>query len=122
MHERVSEQSPTHVTMIALSITLRTQQATQIEFLSTMKGLVIQLRRSPGCVGCRLVSESETADAYTLIVEWDDRGAFEWFLQSRELMILQGMRLLLRDDPVATVDDVLTRTRVSLTQARTLSR
>jgi quinol monooxygenase YgiN len=98
--------------MIAVSIVLRIQPEKRSEFLGAIKYLILRMRWLPGCLGCRLVTECDASDTYSLLAEWNDRPALDRFLDSRELDVLQGMRLLLRDDPQATIDDIVTRARV----------
>jgi len=50
----------------------------------------------------------------TLVSEWDSREALDSFLASREFLILQGMRMVLRDDPQVILDEILLRSRVPL--------
>jgi hypothetical protein len=50
----------------------------------------------------------------SLVSEWDSREALDGFLSSREFLILQGMRLVLRDDPQVILDEILLRSRMSL--------
>lgn len=98
--------------MIVVSVILRIQTDKRLEFLSAIRYLMPRVRWQPGCLGCRLVAECDVTDTFSLVAEWNDRDALDRFLRSRELDILQGMRLLLRDDPHAVVDDVITRAHV----------
>ena len=50
----------------------------------------------------------------TLVSEWDSREALDGFISSREFLILQGMRMVLRDDPQVILDEILLRSRMSL--------
>lgn len=104
--------------MIAVSIVLRIQPEKRLEFLSAIKSLMTRIRWLPGCLGCRLVVECDAVETFSLLAEWNDRSAFNRFLDSGELVILQGMRLLLRDDPHAVIDDVITRARMPFVKAR----
>jgi quinol monooxygenase YgiN len=102
--------------MLVVSVMLRIQPEKRGEVLSAMNSLLPRMQWLPGCLGCRLVTEYDSADTWSLVSEWDDRQTFDRFLRSRELDILQGMRILLRDDPHVTVDDVVTRAQSTLRQ------
>lgn len=49
-----------------------------------------------------------------MLTEWSTREAFDAFLASREFMVLQGMRMLLRKDPETVLDEVVGRAIVPL--------
>src|SRR4029453_11459010 len=100
--------------MQVASVTLRVHQRKRVEALSAIDELMRHMRASPGCVSCRLLVDAVDGTDLTLISEWDDRGDVETFLGSRNFLILTGMRILLREDPQAVLDDVAVRTRVSL--------
>jgi hypothetical protein len=51
-----------------------------------------------------------------LISEWDERKDLEAFIGSRDFVILQGMRILLREDPLAVLDEIAARECVPLTR------
>jgi quinol monooxygenase YgiN len=104
--------------MIGVSIVLRIQPDKRLEFLSAIKSLITRMRWLPGCLGCRLVIECDASETFSLLAEWNDRVAFDRFMESRELVILQGMRLLLRDDPHAVIDDIITRAHLSFVNDR----
>jgi quinol monooxygenase YgiN len=100
--------------MQVASVTLRVHQRKRVEALSAIDELMRHMRASPGCVSCRLLVDAVDGTDLTLISEWDDRRDVETFLGSRNFLILTGMRILLREDPQAVLDDVAVRTRVSL--------
>jgi quinol monooxygenase YgiN len=102
--------------MLVVSVMLRIQPEKRSEFLGAIDSLLLRMRWLPGCLGCRLVGEHDAVDTWSIVCEWDDRRTFDRFLRSRELDILQGMRMLLRDDPRVTVDDVVTRAHSTLRQ------
>jgi len=68
----------------------------------------------PGCLTCRLMTDAGDSQLLSLVSEWDSREALDGFLSSREFLILQGMRLVLRDDPQVILDEILLRSRMSL--------
>lgn len=99
--------------MHVASVTLRVHQRKRVEALSAIDALIRHLRASPGCLSCRLVVDAVEGTELTLISEWEERCDVETFLASRDFLILKGMRILLREDPQAVVDEVATRTPLS---------
>jgi hypothetical protein len=55
------------------------------------------------------MSDAGDGQLLTLVSEWDSREALDGFLSSREFMILQGMRIVLRDDPQVVLNEILLR-------------
>ena len=100
--------------MQVASVTLRVHQKKRVEALSAIDELMRQMRASPGCLSCRLLVDSVDGTDLRLISEWDERRDVEAFLASRNFLILTGMRILLREDPQAVLDEITARTRVSL--------
>jgi quinol monooxygenase YgiN len=82
------------------------------EFASAIVELVEAVRWKSGCLGCRLVSDCERHNQFTLMSEWDSRRYLDEHLSSREYQILEGTRFLLRDGPVLSIDEVIARARV----------
>ena len=48
-----------------------------------------------------------------LISEWALRRDLDGFLSSRDFLIIQGMRILLREEPRAVLDEVVVRKQVA---------
>jgi quinol monooxygenase YgiN len=68
----------------------------------------------PGCLTCRLMVDASDSQLLAFVSEWDSRDALDGFLASREFLILQGMRMVLRDDPQVVLDEILVGSRMSL--------
>ena len=68
----------------------------------------------PGCLTCRLLTDAGDNQTLTLVSEWDSREGLDGFLESREFLILQGMRVVLREEPQVILDEILLRSRISL--------
>jgi quinol monooxygenase YgiN len=100
--------------MQVASVTLRVLQRKRVEALSAIDELMRHMRTSPGCLSCRLLVDAVDGTELMLISEWDDRRDVDAFLGSHNFLILTGMRILLREDPHAVLDDVSVRTRLSL--------
>ena len=81
------------------------------EFVSATEGMVDRLRSWPGCLACRLVSDCHAENVFVIISEWDSRALLDRYLASPEFRVLQGTRILLRDGPTLSVDEVLSRHR-----------
>jgi quinol monooxygenase YgiN len=71
------------------------------------------MRTSPGCLTCRLLVDPDDGTELTLVSEWDERRDVEAFVASRDFLIIKGMRMLLREDPQAVLDEIASRERLS---------
>ena len=100
--------------MQVASVTLRVHQSKRVEALSAIDELMRHMRASPGCLTCRLLVDAIDGTELMLVSEWDDRQDVDAFFGSRDFVILAGMRILLREEPRAVLDEVLVRTRVPL--------
>ena len=81
------------------------------EFLSTITQVIPPIRWSMGCLGCRLVSDCENPNVFTLVCDWDNRACLDRYLASSEFQILEGARFLLRQGPTLSIDEVISRGR-----------
>jgi quinol monooxygenase YgiN len=93
---------------------LRVRDDKRSEALSAIDGFIRRMRAWPGCLTCRLLADASDGEALTLVSEWDSREGLDGFIASREFLILQGMRMVLRDDPQVILDEILLRSRMSL--------
>lgn len=98
--------------MLIASLVFDVQADKRTEFLSAVGHIVESLRWSQGCLGCRLLSDCENQNLFTMMSEWDNRVFLEQYLASTEFAILEGTRILLRDRPSLSIDEVLSRGRV----------
>ncbi len=96
------------------TVHMRVKEDKRAEALSAIDGFVRRMHSWPGCLTCRLMSDASDTQLLTLVSEWDSREALDGFLSSREFLILQGMRLVLRDDPQVVLDEILLRSRMPL--------
>jgi quinol monooxygenase YgiN len=96
------------------TVHMRVKEEKRSEALSAIDGFIRRLHTWPGCLTCRLMSDAGDRQLLTLVSEWDSREALDGFLSSREFLILQGMRIVLRDDPQVILDEILLRSRMSL--------
>jgi quinol monooxygenase YgiN len=96
------------------TMNLRVRDDKRSEALSAIDGFIRRMRSWPGCLTCRLLADASDGESLTLVSEWDSREGLDGFLASREFLILQGMRMVLRDDPQVILDEILLRSRMSL--------
>ena len=96
------------------TVHMRVKEDKRLEALSAIDGFIPRIHLWPGCLTCRLMSDAGDTQLLTLVSEWDSREALEGFLSSREFLILQGMRMVLREEPQVIVDEILLRSRMPL--------
>jgi quinol monooxygenase YgiN len=100
--------------MHVATVNLRVKDDKRAEALSAIDGFIRRMHMWPGCLTCRLMTDAGDTQLLTLVSEWDSREALDGFLASREFLILQGMRLVLREDPQVILDEILLRSRMLL--------
>jgi quinol monooxygenase YgiN len=103
--------------MHVATVNMRVKDDKRLEALSAIDGFIRRLHSCPGCLTCRLMADAGDSQLLTLVSEWDSREALDGFLSSREFLILQGMRMVLRDDPQVILDEILLRSRMPLGRA-----
>jgi quinol monooxygenase YgiN len=96
------------------TVNLRVRDDKRSEALSAIDGFIRRMHMWPGCMTCRLLTDAGDSQLLTLVSEWDSREGLDGFLASSEFLILQGMRVVLRDDPQVILDEILVRSRLSL--------
>jgi quinol monooxygenase YgiN len=102
-----------HVATVALLV----HRHKRHEALSAIEELMRRMRAWPGCIGCRLLTDATNGDNLTLISEWQQRRELDGFLGSHDFLILKGMRMLLRQEPEAVLDEIVTRKSVPFNRA-----
>jgi len=100
--------------MHVATVHLHVKHDKRSEALSACEGLIRRMLQWPGCLTCRVMADLHKSHELTLVSEWDSREALDGFLVSGEVLILQGMRLVLHDDPQLVLDEVRLRSRLSL--------
>ncbi len=106
--------------MLIASLVFNVQPDKRAEFVSAVEDILHALRSSKGCLGCRLVYDYEVEDIFVMTSEWDNRMYLDRYLASPEYQILEGTRILLRDGPSLTVDEVVSRLRTPRPKRREL--
>lgn len=104
--------------MLIASLLFNVQPDKRAEFVSAIPDILEAVRSSHGCLGCRLVSDCENEFVFVITSEWDNRVYLDRYLASAEFEILEGTRILLRDGPSLSVDEVLSRRRVPRPRVR----
>ena len=95
--------------MLIASLRFDVLPAKRQEFLSAVVDIVHTVRASHGCLACRFVSDCEHDNIFLLVSEWEQSLWLDRHLGSPEFKILRGTRILLREGPSLSVDEVLTR-------------
>jgi quinol monooxygenase YgiN len=96
------------------TVHMRVKDDKRTEALSAIDGFVRRMHTWPGCMTCRLMSDAGDTQLLTFVSEWDSREALDGFLSSREFLILQGMRMVLCDEPQVILDEILLRSRMPI--------
>ena len=102
--------------MFICSLGCRIRSDKEAEFFGSIDDLMKRMRWRRGCFGCRVVAELGDRRTVTFVSEWADRAALDRFFDSDECSILLGMAILMEDEPRLMVDEVVTRTRVTMPQ------
>jgi len=100
--------------MHVATVNLRLKEDKHSEAVSAIDGFIRRMHAWPGCLTCRLLTDAGDGQSLSLVSEWDSREALDSFLASREFLILQGMRVVLREEPQIVLDEILIRSRISL--------
>jgi quinol monooxygenase YgiN len=92
--------------MVVAWIGFRAQPHKRPEILSVIDEMVDRMRSSAGCGRGRLLVDSEDANAFTVLSEWESAEAANAFFESRGFQLFRGIRMLLRGEPVVVLDEV----------------
>ena len=95
--------------MLLASVVFRVQPHKRGEVLSAVDEAVERMRRTSGCARCRLLVDTEDPNIFTLASEWDAAAEADAFFESREFQIFKSIRILLREEPVVTMDEIRSR-------------
>ena len=78
--------------MLIASLSFDVRPDKRGEFVSAVNGIVQSLRWSQGCRACRLVTDCENPNQFTLLSEWDNETFLERYFASTEFQVLEGTR------------------------------
>jgi quinol monooxygenase YgiN len=105
--------------MHVASVTLRVRRDKRVEALSAIAELRRRMRSEPGCLSCGLWSDVDDDSQLRLVSEWRNQHDLENFVASGEFLVLRGMRILLREEPEAIIDEVTARAPMPFTARST---
>ena len=88
------------------SIAFRTQPHKRAEALSAVDEVTRRMRHARGCARARLLADSEDPNSFLVLSEWLTAEDADLFFGSRDLQLLRGIRILLRDEPVILFQEV----------------
>ena len=95
--------------MLLASIGFRIQPHKRAEALSAVDETVKRMRAASGCARSRLLADTDDPNTFTVMSEWQSASTADVFFSSRDFQIFKGIRILLRDEPVLTLDEVQSR-------------
>jgi quinol monooxygenase YgiN len=95
--------------MVLASLGFRVQPHKRGEVLSAVEETLRHMRLAPGCTRARLMADTDDANAFTVLSEWQSAASADRFFASREFQLFKGIRILLRDEPVLIFDEVQSR-------------
>jgi quinol monooxygenase YgiN len=102
--------------MIMTWVQLRVQPQKESEALFAIDQLVARMCASRGCGRGRLLEDAADPYAFFIIGEWECEADVDAFLASRDFQVFKGIRILLRGQPVVTIDAVQHRVTRLVTQ------
>jgi quinol monooxygenase YgiN len=92
------------------SIFLQVRPSKRPEVLSAMRQVIRSLRMSPECLVCRSYASTDDENTIVLVSEWSTQAGLEKLLESKEFLVVRGMRMLLQKGAALVVDRVAART------------
>ena len=95
--------------MIIFSLSVVVPKSRRGDLLHTVGALLGPTRVVPGCTGCRLYTDYENLNAFTLVEEWTSRAALDRHLASDAYKTLVGAIELSAEPPRVQFDTVAER-------------
>jgi quinol monooxygenase YgiN len=92
--------------MIITSIRMTVPQDKRQELLPTINTLASSMRKEPGCRACDFYIDTENADAFLLIEEWEDQEDFDRHVRAPAFSALLGAMTLLNQRPDVRINAV----------------
>ena len=100
--------------MIVFSLSLVVPPARRADFLKSLGGLLEPTRVAPGCISCRLYTDCEDPDAFTLVEEWVSQGPLDRHLTSSAYKTLVAAIELSAQPPGIRFDRVAQRSGIDV--------
>ena len=82
---------------MTLTIEVRAKPAKANELYQTLQALLPTMRRTKGCVSCRVNPDANNEELYALSSEWDSQAGFEEYIRTGSGSALIGALDLLAE-------------------------
>lgn len=103
--------------MIVFSLSVLVSPASRSDFLASVGGLIEPTRVAPGCIGCRLYTDFQDPNAFTLVEEWASQKPLDRHLTSRAYKTLVAAMELSERPPAIRFDNVAQRAGIEVIEA-----
>lgn len=103
--------------MIVFSVRVCVAAAQRAAFLASVAALLEPTRVVPGCDCCRLYTDCEDPNAFTLLEEWATQEALDRHLTSSDFKTLVAAIELSALPPTVHVDSVVQRAGIEIIEA-----
>lgn len=103
--------------MVVFSLSLFVPPLRRADFLNSIGPLLEPTRVVPGCIGCRLYTDFEDANAFTLVEEWASQAALDRHLTSDAYKTLVAAIELSTQPPAIRFDSVALRAGIEVIEA-----
>lgn len=103
--------------MIVFSLSVCLPQSRHADFLKTVGALLEPTRVVPGCMGCRLYTDIEDPNSFTLVEEWASQAALDRHLTSNAYKTLVAAIELSAQPPAIRFDSVSQRAGIEIIEA-----
>jgi quinol monooxygenase YgiN len=103
--------------MIVFSLSICVPQSHRADVLKCVGSLLEPTRVLPGCLGCRLYTDIEDPNAFTLVEEWESQGPLDRHLTSIDYKTLIAAIELSAEPPAIRFDSVAQRAGIEVIEA-----
>ncbi|MFC1877265.1 putative quinol monooxygenase [Thermodesulfobacteriota bacterium] len=103
--------------MIIARIKLIAHSAKRKEVSLTLDALQKMIRRTKGCLDCRILISCDNENEFFLVEEWESRKLLDVHLQSELFAVLLGIRPLLRKSLQMNVDTIAKREKNEIVES-----
>ena len=93
--------------MISLTIRMTVPKDKRQEILQAVSSLAETMRKERGCKACDFYMDTEDADTFLLIQEWDTQDDFDRHVRATAFSALLGALTLLTTRPDVRINNVL---------------
>ncbi len=92
--------------MVVFSLGVVIPDKSRNGFLSSMAAIVEPTKVAPGCFTCRLFSDIENSNAFTLIEEWSSQRELDRYLASDACKTLIAVMEMSAEPPIIRFDEI----------------